>query len=183
MRSCYQFKDMSVLQHGKSVHEWYLDFIGPRKRQWRMPDWADDKRIREGLLPLETTRLYQTYHDCGKPFCRTVDTDGRQHFPDHAEVSYKRWLECSEASPESLLIAELIRKDMLAHTAKGEQIEAFCKEPLAIPLLVTALCEVHSNAQIFSGIESDSFKIKWKVIDKIGKRLLKKLDSDLNVNI
>jgi hypothetical protein len=26
-------------------------------------------------------------HDCGKPYCITIDEDGRRHFPDHANVS------------------------------------------------------------------------------------------------
>jgi hypothetical protein len=38
-----------------------------------------------------------------------------------------------------------------------------------------ALSELHSNAQLFGGTESTSFKIKWKQIDKRGRAICKEL--------
>lgn len=177
MLTCFQFKDMNVLEHGKSVAEWYADFWDYcRKFDWRLPEWWNDPRIRANLLPFDIMQTYQTYHDCGKPFCREVDAEGKQHFPNHAEHSYRRWLECANDSKESRQIAELIRLDMAIHTMKSaDEAAEFAKRKEAISLLITGLCEIHSNAQMFGGIESTSFKIKWKQIDKIGKRILSAL--------
>jgi len=175
MKSCFQFENMNVLQHGQSVADWYKDLLGERKFQWRLPNWIDDSRIKENLIEYELMRIYQIYHDCGKPLCREVDADGKQHFPNHAQVSYEAWLRCSNNSEESLMIAKLIKSDMDCHTLASENIEEFVNRPEAFSLLLTALCEVHSNAQMFGGIESTSFKIKWKKIDKIGKKMLDKL--------
>jgi hypothetical protein len=44
-----------------------------------------------------------------------------------------------------------------------------------LTLLVTSLCELHSNASMFGGIESTSFKIKYKQLDKRGNQVLKLL--------
>lgn len=180
MLTCFQFKGITVLQHGQSVAEWYADFVGCRQFNWRMPAWANDRRIKANLLPTEIMRLYHWYHDSGKPFCRVIDADGRQHFPEHAVYSYHRWLECSDGSEDALIVAELISKDMLAHLAKGEKIDQFCHERYAIPLLVTALCEIHANSIMFGGLESTNFKIKFKAIERLGKRLLIALDMKSN---
>lgn len=101
MRECFQFESMNMLDHGESVREWYEDL---RSRvlgeaylfTWRLPSWIDSPLIKEHFLTAndEVIRLYQIYHDCGKPLCRTVDAEGKQHFPNHAEVSKARWLEC-----------------------------------------------------------------------------------------
>jgi hypothetical protein len=48
------------------------------------------------------------------------------------------------------------------HTLKSEGVEEFCKNPLAITLLLTGLAEIHSNAQMFGDIESVSFRIKME---------------------
>jgi hypothetical protein len=54
---------------------------------------------------------------------------------------------------------------------KAEDVEDFCKDPkMACTLLLSALAEVHSNANMFGGIDSTSFKIKWKHLDKRGKK-------------
>jgi hypothetical protein len=58
---------------------------------------------------------------------------------------------------------------------KSDAIEEFAKHPEAISLLITGLCELHSNAQMFGGIESTSFKIKWKHLSKMGKRILEQI--------
>lgn len=176
MKKCYQFETMNMLDHGYSVLAYYDDLMWPiivgrePKKEWRLPDWLD-KIGPEDLLDYETVRQYLIYHDCGKPFCRVVDQDGRQHFPGHAEISYRRWLQYSDDKT----IANLIRSDMDIHLLKADGIEEFLKRPEAITLLIAALCEIHSNAQMFGGIESTSFKIKWKHLNKIGRRLTEKM--------
>lgn len=181
MRECFQFETMSVLDHGNSVHAWFRDLYfhltekKPLQLTWRLPDWINDPLIPAKLLDFDILETYQVYHDCGKPLCRTVDDQGRQHFPDHAAVSEKRWLECSDGSPVAITIGKLIGMDMDVHTMKADSIEAFAAKDEAISLLITALCELHSNAQMFGGIDSVGFKIKWKQADKVGKRILSRL--------
>ncbi len=186
MLTCFQFEDMNVLQHGQSIHEWYCDlydhlFHGkPLKLQWRLPGWLNDAQpiIKEKLLDFDILKTYQIYHDCGKPLCRTVDENGKQHFPNHAAVSKQWWLECSDGSPEALAIAELIGMDMDIHLLKSDGLEEFASRKEAISLLLTGLCEIHSNARMFGGIESTGFKIKWKHLDKMGKRIIERMKSD-----
>jgi hypothetical protein len=180
MKECFQSKGQSILEHGQSVHEYFLDlynhlFNGTElKFQWRLPEWFDANRefIKANLMDLDILRDYHIYHDCGKPMCITIDENGKQHFPNHAEESYRRWLECSEDNPRNAAIGRLIRMDMDIHLLNAESLQEFSKRPEAISLLITGLCEIHSNASMFGGIESTSFKIKFKHIDKRGRQLI-----------
>lgn len=181
-----QMPGMSVLEHGRSVHRYYADIIGhlisgvPLKHEWRLPDWINDPVILENQLPYYSVRTYQWYHDCGKPYCRTVDAEGRQHFPNHAEVSYEVWNRCVAPSMwlkpgEAEMIGNLIRMDMDIHLLKADQIPEFASRPEAATLLLTGLAEVHSNAAMFGGIDSTSFKIKWKHLNKRGKAIINQM--------
>lgn len=180
MRECFQFKTMSMLDHGEDVRSWYLNL----KRQilndpglkyesgweWKLPSWISSEAIKQHFLTAddEVIRLYQIYHDCGKPLCREVDADGKQHFPNHAEVSKAQWLECGGSQD----VADLIGMDMDIHTLKACEVEEFAKRPQAITLLLTGLCELHSNAQMFGGIGSTGFKIKFKALERYGARIV-----------
>jgi hypothetical protein len=185
MLTCFQFEDMNVLQHGQSIHDWFCDLYDhlvhgkPLKLQWRLPGWLTDAQplLKDKLLDFDILRLYQIYHDCGKPLCRTVDENGKQHFPNHAQISKERWLECSDGSAEALAIAELIGMDMDIHLLKSEGLDEFANRKEALTLLLTGLCEIHSNARMFGGIESTGFKIKWKHLDKMGKRIIERIRS------
>jgi hypothetical protein len=201
MKRCEQFEGMSVLDHGRDVFARYLDLIGPEpKLRWRMPDWVPP--LRPLQLPLETMRLYLTYHDCGKPYCRAEDADGR-HFPGHAQASHDTWMrharecehktvpittwngkgdlieetECADDCPcvADEQVGDLILMDMDAHTAKGDAIGEFIKRPEAPSLVLAALAEIHSNASWLRQLDSDTFKIKWKQVDKLGRRLVASL--------
>jgi hypothetical protein len=111
-------------------------------------------------------------HDCGKPYCITIDEDGRRHFPDHANVSRDTFSKISN----NKIVADLISKDMVFHTIKSDEVEEFLNSnslQTVLTLLVTSLCELHSNASMFGGIESTSFKIKYKQLDKRGNQVLK----------
>ena len=201
MRSCPQMPGLSVLQHGESVNAFFLDLHAHLTQgsgltnEWRLPSWVHDAQILPGLLPLDILSEYQIMHDCGKPRCRTVDAEGRQHFPDHARVSAETYRQISQvtsqenpdpatspddvpsgdrqaAQDRDLTIIRLISMDMDAHLLKSEDLPAFAQRPEAISLLVTALCEIHANAVMFGGIESTSFKIKWKHLEKRGRQVL-----------
>jgi hypothetical protein len=60
-------------------------------------------------------------HDCGKPYCITIDEDGRRHFPD-ANVSRDTFSKISNN-----IVADLISKDMVFHTIKSDEVEEFFK--------------------------------------------------------
>lgn len=177
MRSCNQTSGMTILEHGEMVAAYYRDLIGhirdgkPLTYEWRLPDWIDNPLLLEGLPSDEIMGEYHLFHDVGKPFCRTVDADGRQHFPDHAAVSRKTWLEAGGDEE----IGELIGMDMDIHLLSGDGVEEFATRPQACALLLTGLAEVHANASMFGGIESTSFKIKWKHLNKRGKAILARL--------
>jgi len=174
MKNCSQTETQTIFEHGESVHWYYQDiynhltFSHPLHYAWRLPSWIYDDKIKTAIQAAdpEIIKNYHIFHDCGKPFCRTIDEQGRQHFPDHASVSYHKWL-MAGGDPTT---GHLILHDMDAHS-KDIPIENFIRNPKAIILLITALAEIHSNASMFGGIESVSFKIKWKRLDKIGKRI------------
>jgi hypothetical protein len=108
-------------------------------------------------------------HDCGKPFCLTIDEEGRKHFPNHAQISY----DVFKSLFEDGLAAELILHDMDIHLLKADGVEEFAKRPNALTHLLIGLSELHSNARMFGGIDSTSFKIKYKALDSRGKQITK----------
>src|SRR5271166_1748756 len=118
MKQCQQFPGMSVYEHGLNVVDWINDLYPnaihqtPFRKIWRLSKWVHDKKLTSKLLPLKILNEYQVMHDAGKPYCRIVDENGKQHFPNHAEVSKNIWNEISEDSPESKIIGELIGMDM-----------------------------------------------------------------------
>lgn len=178
MQSCEQTAGQSVYQHGVSVREHAIQIIqylktGIIEGDWKLPEWLDNYReqIFSALLPQDIIDEYTIYHDCGKPYCKSIDEEGRTHFPNHAEVSYKTWLGVGG----SYAAAKLMKMDMIIHTMKATDIEEFITHPEAITLLLVGLAEVHSNAKMFGGIDSTSFKIKWNQINKRGKAICLKL--------
>lgn len=179
MRCCGQTRSQSVLEHGFSVKNYLFDLLNhlekdtPLRYEWRIPDWVLEHReyILKALPEPCVLKLYTVMHDCGKPVCVEFDEMGNRHFPDHAEVSYRtftQFYDCPQA-------ADLIRHDMDIHLLKADGVDTFVQNPNAIALLITGLAELHSNANMFGGIESTSFKIKWKNIDKRGRQILKTL--------
>ena len=76
-----------------------------------------------------------------------------------------------------MLVAELISRDMDVHLLKAEGVESFAKSPHAATLLLTGLAELHSNAQMFGGVQSDSFIMKFKHLERRGKAITTHLSS------
>jgi len=60
---------------------------------------------------------------------------------------------------------------MNIHLLKDVDIQSFCDNEYAATLLLTGLAEIHANADMFGGIESTSFKMKWKQINRRGKKI------------
>ena len=177
MKNCEQTKGVSVLQHGFSVKNYLFDIINhlrngsELKYQWVLPDWLIENKdiILSNLPDDKTLKLYTVLHDCGKPYCLIVDENGKRHFPNHAEVSADVFSKLFDNKK----VESLIRQDMDIHLLKSDGVEDFCQNPNAITLLLTGLAEIHSNSQMFGGIDSVSFKIKWKNINQRGKQIFK----------
>lgn len=176
MANCEQTKGQSVLQHGESVRNYTFDLINHLRSgsqlqfEWRLPDWLHQHkdRILQSLPSDETLELYTKFHDIGKPHCLEIDADGKRHFPNHAEVSFQIFTQLFDDS----VAADLIRHDMDIHLLKADGVEEFCKGPNALTHLIVGLAEVHSNASMFGGMESTSFKIKWKCLNQRGKQII-----------
>ena len=75
-------------------------------------------------------------------------------------------------------ISTLIRNDMKAHLIKPSEFKEFIKCDNYKILLITALCELHSNAIMFGGLESQSFKIKYKKLNRLGKNVVKESEGN-----
>ncbi|MEX3984117.1 hypothetical protein AB4Y45_34755 [Paraburkholderia sp. EG287A] len=173
-----QFREQDVLEHGLAVSRAFATLCraletGQQPDGWRLPAWLLDEPMRQTFLahclPAEMLYLYQRYHDCGKALCREVDEDGRVHFPNHAAVSERIWLECGGAPK----IGRLIALDMAMHTTSAEEMAELIELPEAPSLYLTALAEIHANAPMFGGYESTSFKAKAKHLDRRGKQFLR----------
>lgn len=184
MMDCEQTKGQDVLQHGRSVREHYfalLDHLAGRvdlstTSNWRLPEWVDTYReqIVDSLPSRYVMDRYLTLHDSGKPAVREVDEEGRVHFPGHAASSEKTYRETFGAEADET-VAYLIAHDMDAHMLKAAGVEEFSKQKTATAQLLAALAEVTSNAAMFGGTDSTSFKIKFKQIDQRGRALMKLL--------
>lgn len=174
MNNCEQTKGLSIMEHGISVNNYFHDlrnhilFNHDLKYEWRLPDWIYNTDLWNTLESIEDINQYQIYHDCGKPFCIEYDELGRKHFPNHSNISYEIWKKLGKSEIQ----CSLIKHDMDIHILKMENFNDFSDLAFSSTLLITGLCEIHSNASMFGGTDSTSFKIKWKKIDKIGKKLI-----------
>lgn len=173
MKNCPQTEAMNVLEHGQMVWEYTKRIIAGDWDGMRIPNWFQENfvKIISKLHDINTIKRYNVYHDCGKPYCIEYDAQGRKHFPDHATHSKTTWL---DIFPEDTLVANLMGWDMCLHTETAKEImDHQWNVETAMTLLVTSLGEIHANADMFGGINSTSFKIKWKKLNKRGKMLVK----------
>lgn len=172
MQSGHQTTGISYWDHGSLVTARFRDLMSPTPAMnWHLPNWFTDNAewIRTDLQPdMNLILEYQQWHDCGKPYCLTIDEQGKKHYPNHAEISSQIWMSLGGDSA----IGKLISEDMLCHQLRPAGAAEFAQNPDALILLVTALCELHSNATMFGGFSSDSFKIKYKRLDKCGSIIL-----------
>lgn len=175
MQSGFQTSNLSYWDHGAMVVARFRDLMNPTPNMvWKMPDWFSQNStwIREKLTPdFHKICTYQQWHDLGKSYCRVIDDAGKVHYPNHAAVSEKIWLDLG-GDPK---IGELIGQDMLCHQLRPADAAAFSENPNALILIVTALCELHANASMFGGMASDSFKIKYKRLDRCGSIIINQL--------
>lgn len=182
MRSCYQHGTQNMLDHGNSVKDHLFDLLNhletnePLKNQWCLPTWMYEYKteLLANIHDKFTLHKYAVWHDCGKHLCKQIDEQGKCHYPCHAEMSKETFL---TVYPELPVVAELIGRDMEIHTMKSSDVEAFCEgnKSNAVTLLLTGLAEVHANAKLFGGHDSETFKIKYKQIEKKGKLVCRQL--------
>lgn len=173
MQTTEQMTGLSVHAHGLMVQEQYKVLISELDTGQGEPVLIEVyEKIKGKLLSDDIVLRYQEYHDCGKPLCRIVDEDGKQHFPDHANVSANAW---DKLFPSETVITELIRKDMTFHVAKSDDFDIIWNDPLAPTLYMTAWAEILANCTMFGGQDSTSFKIKKKKLIQAGKKYLNSL--------
>ena len=176
MLSCEQSLGVSVFKHGQLVVDAYSQILKIKNKEapvphgWRIPDWLYDSHIHP--FDFDTIMLpYLLWHDCGKPFCLTVDESGKRHFPGHADKSAEIWRRVS-SNEYTEQIATLMSMDMDAHVLKADGVTEFSSRLEAPSLLMSALAETHANAVMFGGLDSDSFKIKTSNLNKRGRQIL-----------
>lgn len=181
MKTCNQTEGQTVMEHGVAVSLQYHNLRLARIFNYKLhehPDWLFHPKLNGKFLPPSTMRPYLVYHDCGKPFCETIDEEGKRHFPNHAEISYDIWTTFKKPTTENQLIGWLIRNDMFFHITKPsdeEAIKEMAKHRYAGTLLITAYCEIQANAKMFGGKESTSYKIKTKRLNKLAHKLIGEL--------
>lgn len=174
MRKCEQTEGLSVLEHGVSVAKYYKELVkhlqegSQLENEWRLPEWVYDPLIINELLQTSDVLTYLIYHDCGKPFCLYFDEDGNRHFPNHAELSHQTWTAIYGESD----ISWLMKNDMEIHLARAVDADRIAARKYWATQLLSGLAAIHSNADMFGGINSTSFKIKLKNLNKMGKRIL-----------
>lgn len=136
--------------------------------QPHLPEWLNVSRLVKGL-DVDTVRNYAILHDCGKPECLVIGDDGRRHFPDHAKASESvaTQLGCSDD------VTWLIANDMWMHTCSAEDVNrvGLLRHDLIRVQMLVAFAEIHANAAMFGGIQTTSFKIKYKHVVKRAKVL------------
>ena len=141
----------------------------------KIPDWLKENHsyIISNLHNIDVIKEYAINHDCGKHLTKTIDSDGKVHYPKHEEYSCNYWL---EHFPEKTEVSWLILNDMFFHTCSSKELEdtELSKKDL-FTLLLTSLAEIHANAELFGGIDSTSFKIKFKQINRRGMQLCKQI--------
>lgn len=109
---------------------------------------------------------YTLFHDCGKPYCIEI-VDGKRRFPNHAIVSANIWSQISNDKK----VENLILHDMDIHLARADNAGLIANVQDSATLLISSVAEINSNAQMFGGTNSDSFKIKMKRIEKNGYKI------------
>lgn len=177
MKAVEQTIGQTILAHGLDVSKHYLDLHhwivndAELKLDWDLPSWLQEnkKQFAQRLISLQVAQTYQVFHDCGKPYCLSIDSEGKKHFKNHAALSKETWLNVGGSCD----VGDLIGMDMDIHTIKAENVKEFANRTQSATLLLTGLAEVHSNAKMFGGRQSDSFKIKRKRLEQRGKTIIK----------
>lgn len=175
MKETEQTSGQSILQHGLSVFQYTSKLLNKNFEGFRLPQWWDqyEDSIYSNLHDFKTIKHYTIWHDIGKPYCLEIDNDGKRHFPNHAQKSKEIW---DSLFPDRKDESRLIANDMAFHTMTAEHIMGLRLSTKDLcTLMLTSLAELHSNARMFGGIDSDSFKIKFKKWAKTAGNICERL--------
>lgn len=186
MENTFQFEGRNMLEHGRDVFKYCNKIIAILKGEknyndsdLKIPDvfFEYSDFLLKNLHSDDIIRNYTIWHDCGKPYCRTIDENGKQHFPNHAEVSAKTFAKYFPEQTNKGIVCRLIEADMDIHLLKDDGIQEFLKRDVKdiCTQLIVGLAEILSNCQMFGGYESDGFKIKYKALQQRAKKILKSL--------
>ena len=183
MKNTWQVPDrQTVYEHCVAVRNRALDLYDhivsgkELKYEWKIPEWLVSYKevIRLELIhhtPRSVVDRYAYYHDCGKPLVAEF-RGGKMHFTGHewySEYVYKGFLRNDRA------VIRLIKNDMLIHRSRACDVEKIKALRERMALLIVSLSEVHANAELFGGVDSESFRIKWKKVNTRGRALFKLL--------
>lgn len=173
MEECHQSAHETVWQHCQSVAKTYFSILETPEK-FQLPPIIKDNwnRLTQNQADPAIVREYLTWHDCGKPACVSL-VDGRISFPNHAEVSENLFRKAG-GNPES---AKFIGLDMVFHLVKPSQVAADLQSLKlttieTMTLLLTAWAALFSNAEMFGGTNSESFKIKYSQLTARSKKVL-----------
>lgn len=165
-----QAKNFSVLAHGFDVLKHFkqlkLELFNGNCQNKILAE--NSRLIIEKLLSNNIIETYCVFHDCGKPYCLTIDDSGRRHFNDHAVVSKITW----DDHRGDEIVSRLIGFDMMMHTMSADSVDEFSCLKESATLMLVSYAEVYSNATMFGGIESDNFKIKLKRLNSRSKKII-----------
>lgn len=179
MLNTEQMENLNVLQHGQMVHEWYLKIVDAMRTK-KFPFYKTPKWLMENVDYLLSKiaeydplliKEYQVMHDCGKPYVIEYDDQGKKHFPNHAKMSHDVWLKASGNE----FTSGLMLRDMDMHTMKASDVDEFIKYEHFVILMLTSLAEIYANSTMFGGMDSVSFKMKFKQIEKRGNAIFRSL--------
>ena len=182
MSNTPQSSNQSVLEHGISVLTYFNNIRNniindPYDDNLKIPEHLKSKKFLNYLLDDDIISNYLLFHDIGKPYCITWNDENKKFsFPDHANISSNKFLELSTHIDKEQ-ISKLILHDMDFHLLKPNQVEDFIKntnltKSELYTLLYACLSELNSNAVMFGGYDSVSFKIKYKNFEKISKKII-----------
>ena len=169
MRECKQTDTMSIMQHGLDVSAKYNDILKILSNKmdniYQLPEKLFEifRNRHDELLDDYIMNHYHIYHDCGKSLCLEIDKKGRQHFPNHSMYSYTQF---KMIFPDKETEALMILHDMYFHTMKTEDLKDLALSKYGFSLYLTSWAEIFSNAEMFGGTDSISFKIKKKKLIK-----------------
>lgn len=171
MEETFQTEGLNLYQHGQQVWHYYNKILEHDYEGMKIPKWYLNHSdfIHQNLYPRDMIETYAIWHDIGKTETLQIGEDGRRRFPGHAEASRRIWLSIDGDTE----IAELMGLDMIFHTESAEQIlERGLSNKMLCTLMLSALSELHANAEMFGGIQSESFCIKYKKLEQRAKKIL-----------